>query len=298
MKLSSSLAAVLAVLGAGSAHAALPDNLRSMVTDALASGSDAEIDAVAKFVKRSSPGDAAEVDALVADHQAKLAAADEEKKRNAGFLDNWSGQGQLGGFQSSGNSKTTGYSAGLSLKKEGLNWRHNLRVLADYQRSNGVTDRNNLLAAYEPNYKFNDRLFAFGLAQYERDRFQGFDSRFTASAGLGYRVIEASTMTLDVKAGPAWRKTNYRLIPSESSIAGFGSLDYAWKISPSLTFTEVASVLADSDNTTFLSLTALDAKVSSALSARISYQFNHNTTPPLGIKKTDTLTRFTLVYGF
>ncbi|MFY8048731.1 MAG: DUF481 domain-containing protein [Erythrobacter sp.] len=40
------------------------------------------------------------------------------------------------------------------------------------------------------------------------------------------------------------------------------------------------------------------AKVSGNLSVRLSYTIEHDTDPPLGAVKTDTLSRVTLIYDF
>lgn len=298
MRTASFLLAGTALLAAGTAHAELAPQLRSMLDAAIASGNDADIDTIAKYLKQASPADAAEIDRTIGDHRAQIAAAKEEKLLHLGLLEGWKGEGQIGATQSSGNSTTVGLTAGLGLTRESLRWRFSLRALADYQRNNGQTSRNQMLFAFEPNYRFNERLFAYGLAQYERDRFAGFTSRTTLSGGLGYRVIAQPNFTVDVKAGPAWRKTSYIGEPAASDLTGLAALNARWAISRTLTLTEDANALYSRDNTNLNSLTSLSAKLSNALSARVSYQITNNSNPPAGFKKTDTVTRFTMVYGF
>lgn len=45
-------------------------------------------------------------------------------------------------------------------------------------------------------------------------------------------------------------------------------------------------------------MTALDAKISGALTARLSYSMQHESDPLPGREKLDTTSRATLVYGF
>src|SRR3546814_16925834 len=80
---------------------------------------------------------------------------------------------------------------------------------ADYQRTNGATTVEKFIAEYEPQARLNDRTFAFGLGRWERDRMQGFDVRWSASGGLGYKIVDNKAMTLNLKAGPAWRHNNF-----------------------------------------------------------------------------------------
>lgn len=292
------LLAVAGLLPATVAHAELPPQLRGMLDAAIASGNDGDIDTLAKYLKKASPDDAAEIDHIIADHRKQIATAKQEKLAHQGVMDGWKGEGQIGASQSSGNTSTVALSAGLNLSKEGLHWRHKLSALVDYERTAGVTDRNQILAGLESDYKFNDRFFAYGSAQYERNRFAGYDTRVSVSGGLGYRVVADPKLTVDLKAGPAWRKSDYIGEPSASEITGMAALDAAWKATPNLTITENATTLSGNSNTNLTSLTALSLKISKALSTRISYQVTFNSSPPEGYKTTDTLTRFTLVYGF
>ncbi len=294
-----------AILLTSPAMAALPAPVKSIIDAAIASGNDDEVKVAIKLAKATNPDDLAEIEAIESDYNAqqkiKLAEAEKAKQEEleqAGFFDNWTGQGELGAFRSSGNSSNTGITAGAKLTKEGNKWRYNFRAIADFQRTNGVTTREQYLAAIEPNYKINDRLYAFALGQYERDRFQGFSSRLTASGGLGYQVIDNEKTQLSVKAGPAFRQTNFIGGGSQSTLAGLAGLDFSQQLSKNLRFTENATAYIESANTTLSSETALEAKLSNALSARISYLVEYESSPPVGSVNTDTLTRITLVYGF
>ncbi|MGB7372629.1 DUF481 domain-containing protein [Pontixanthobacter sp.] len=295
----------LAAISAAPAFAELPAPVKAMIDAAIETGDAAKVATVLDLAKATNPGDAAEIDGIAAGFNAEQeriaaedAAAKEAAIRSAGLLDNWSGQGQVGAFRSTGNSSNTGLTAGLELMRTGIDWRHKLTGLADFQRTNGVTTREQFLAAYEANYQLSDRLFVYGLAQYERDRFQGFSSRIAASGGFGYRVIDTDTMELSVKAGPAYRKTSFIPSGSSSDIAGLAALDYDWQVSDTIKVTQDASAFIQSGNSTYLSTTGLEAGLGSGLSARVSYAVEHDTAPPAGAVKTDTLTRFTLIYGF
>ena len=225
-------------------------------------------------------------------------ARKEAELRSAGLFQNWRGKGEIGGSRSTGNSSDIGVSAGLTLERRGIDWRHKLSAQGDYQRSNGTTTTEQFRFAYEPSYTINDGLFAYGLSQYERDRFQGYAHRVSLSGGLGYRAIDKEGMHLSVKAGPAWRWTS--LIPNgrESTFAGHSALDFDWRFAPTLKLTQQASAYFQSNNSSFNSTTGLEAKLNGNLAARVSYRVEYDTDPPLGAVKTDTLSRFTLIYDF
>lgn len=311
----STLAILTALAAATPVSAQLPDGARQMIDAALASGDDAQIATVLELARTTWPDEAEDISEIESEWQAAkseraaaAAKAEEEAIRSAGLFDRWSGEGELGGFQSSGNSDTVGLSAGLKLKREGIDWSHRLRAHFDYQRQNGVTSREQLLAAYEPRWQFGENVFAYGLAQYERDQIQGVDARYAVSGGLGYKVVDREGLSLAIKAGPAYRVTEYTDGRSESRLAGLAGFDFDWQIFERLTLTQDANavaetggealVIVDGSNTTLNLLTGLDFKVSDSLRARMSYQLDYDSNPPVGKVSTDTLTRATLIYGF
>jgi len=287
------------------ALAELPAPVRAMIDAAIAGGDPDKVATILELAAVTNPGDAEEIDMIAADYdasqqtaKAEEAAAKEAEIRHAGLLDNWSGEGQIGAIRSTGNSNNTGLTAGLKLKRTGVDWRHKLTAMADFQRTDGVTTREQFLLGYEPSYDVTDGVFVYGLGQYERDRFQGFSSRISASGGIGYRVIETDGMELSIKAGPSYRKTSFVGGGNSSNIAGLASLDFDWRVTETVKLTQEASAFIQSGNSTYLSATGIEAGLGGSLSARIAYAVEHDTKPPIGAVKTDTLTRFTLIYGF
>lgn len=300
---------------AAPAAAELPPPVRAMIDAALATGDDAKVATVLDLALATNPEAADEIGQVRADWQARrdraaaeAKAAQEEKLRSAGPLELWSGEGQLGAFHSSGNNDTAGLSAALNLQRKGIEWTHMLRASADYQRSNGTTSREQYFAAYEPRIQVSDRLFGYGLAQFEHNRFQGFDARYAVSGGLGYKVVDSDSLDLSLKAGPAYRVTDFVSGAKESSLGALAAVDFDWRIADGLTLTQDANVVAetggaatiiiDGSKTTVNLVTGLDAKLTDRLRTRVSYAVDYDSDPPLGSVSTDTISRFTLVYGF
>jgi len=303
------------VLGAVPASAELPEGVQAMIDAAIATEDARKVSTVLELARATHPDDVSTIDAIEADWKAaqaqKHAEAEAARKkaiREAGIFARWSGEGEFGGFYSTGNTDSIGVTTALKLKREGLNWTHLLRARADYQRQNGRTSREQFVTAYEPRWQFNDDMFVYGLAQFERDRLQGFDARYAASGGLGYKVVEDDGLSLSVKAGPAWRITEFTDGTSASRIAGLFGADFDWQIVDGLTFTQDANavaegggevqVLVDGNNTSINLVSGLDFKISEKLRSRLSYAVDYNSNPPGDTESTDTLTRFSVVYGF
>ncbi|GMM94263.1 YdiY family protein [Qipengyuania sp. MTN3-11] len=297
------------------AAAELPEPVRAMLEAARASGDAAVFDAVAATARQTNPDDAAEIDALVGEvHAARQAAAAKaaEAERlaieEAGPLDRWSGKGEIGAFTASGNSSSTGLTAAVELMRAGNEWTHSLRARADYQRDNGRTSREQFFGAYEPRYQIGENLFAYGLAQYERDRFQGYSGRYALSGGLGVTVFDGPALDLSAKAGPAYRHTRFIAGGTEDSLNALVGLDFDWRFAEGLALTQDANLVAAAGgeavaiiggrSTSVTLVTGLDAKVTDRLTTRLAFTLDYDSKPPAGAVETDTLTRFTLVYGF
>jgi putative salt-induced outer membrane protein len=298
------------------AHAALPDPVRAMIAAAIETGDARKVDTVVELAKATNPSAVDEIDALRSEfrqEQARLASAKAREKeqaiRSAGLLELWKGRAEIGGNRSTGNTDTLGLTGALSLDRKGIDWDHKLTVRADYQQSGGRTSREKVFAAYEPRYDIRDGMFAYGLAQYDRDPFQGYTARYALSGGVGAKLVDTSALDLSLKAGPALRVTRGTDGVNDTRLAGLLGLDLDWRITDRLTLTQdtnavtetggvAAVVLTDSRSTTVNLITGLEAKVSDRLSTRFSYAVDYNSNPPAGRVDTDTISRFSLVYGF
>ena len=298
-------AAALVAACPAAAHDILPESVRDMVEAAIATGNSDKVATVVELATQLYPGNAEEIAAMhdaFRQRKAALAAAQKERElreiRQAGLFDRWTGKGELGGFVSTGNNDQIGLTAGLRLDRDGIDWRHKFRALVDYQESNGRLTREQVLVAYEPQINIGDRLFAYGLAQYQRDRFQGFWSRYSVSGGVGYQAIAGDDLTLSLKAGPAFRHSDLVDGGTRQRLSGLAASDLDWAIADNIALTQDASAYLELENTSLNAVTGLEAKLTDRLTARLSYAVEHDTDPPPGAVTTDTLTRMTVVYGF
>jgi putative salt-induced outer membrane protein len=295
----------------------LPSAVSAVIDAALVSGDAASIDIVARFARQAHPRAADAIDrriatwrntaGLVALASAPVVskAATHETLQSQTLLPSvtplplrWTGEGEIGAFTSSGNAPGIGFVGSVKLVLEGQNWRVNSLGRIDYQETANIVTRDQYRVSAEPNYKFSPRGYVFGLGQYEKDRFQGFRSRYSMSGGLGYSLFSESATKVNVKAGPAWRRTTANTGEQETILAGLASVDVNLKISPTLQFTQDANAYVDANGSTLYTLAALDTKLLGKLKARFSYMVQHETAPEPGRIATDATSRLTLVYGF
>lgn len=288
------------------AAVALPPAARALLQQAMESGSAESFTAVAKLARDMYPDGSGQIDALSAENDANIA----EKKANearakadalaaATFLDNWKGEIDLGGSYTKGNSDALALYGAFKLNKEGLRWRHALSARGDYARSNGERSTDKDTAAYQPQYKIDDRLYAYGLGQFDRDTILGFHYRLTEGVGLGYTVLPGPRAKLSLEAGPALRQTRYiEAGGRDNRVAGRGSVNFLWKPNPVLQLSQIAAIYVQHDDTNITSTTALDTKLFGPLKGRLTYNLTYEQDTPVSARSFDTITTASLVFAF
>jgi putative salt-induced outer membrane protein len=276
----------------------VPEPIVRIITEAANTGSAATLQSTVDLAKSTNPRSVAEIDALVANLRSQADAARTARLSTQGFFEGWSGEGEVGASLTTGTSKNKTLALGVNFKKEGLDWRHKIIGIANYQRSDNVTTADRYLASYEGNYKFTPRLYAFGLLQWEQDRFAGYNSRYTEALGLGYTLFDTPEFDWVVSGGPALRQTKLITHTSQSDTSGRANTVFLWNISPTTVFSEDLGMYVGGKDNTYFSTTALTTKIMGNISARASFNVISESNPPPGIEKTSTITRFTLVYSF
>ena len=298
MRIFLALLAMLFVTGAPSIAAAVPlpkpvaDIIDVVANDPLA------LKTVVTAAKKANPGSVAEIDAHVAALKARTEVQDAARIANQGLLEGWTGEGEVGGFISTGNTDENGLAAGLKFNKATLRWRHIVELSADYKRTDDVLTKERYFGVYTANYKLGERYYAWGRLSAERDQFAGFDARLSEGAGIGYRWIDTKALKLDVEGGPALRQTDYTGGGRRKSIAARLAQMLAWQISDDVRISQSAATFLESGNSTFIASAGLTTKLRSAVSARASFDVRHDQNPPNDRQKTDTTSRVTLVYDF
>lgn len=279
--------------------APIPKPVADMIRDAVANEEPSAVNTLVRSAKKANPASAAEIDALVSRLRARADVTRRMKLRRQRFVQGWKNRIEFGATNTTGKVASTGITGGVSLVRDGLRWKNAFTSSVDYMRYNGVETRNRYFVGHQANYKFNDRLYALGLASWEGNRAQGFRSRAVASAGFGYSVINAPKMSLSVEASPALRETDY------GSGGGRGSQfavrvasNYQWIVTPRITLTEEGAFFREGRDQTLTSESALTMKLIDSLSARVSYRLQREAKSVPLARSTDTTSRISLVYAF
>ena len=283
----------------------VPRAVLAVIDAAIASGDPAAVAAVIKYTAATNPDTRDRIEAIHQDYLARLAAREarqaEEKRAAmlaAGPFDYWKGSVELGASRATGNARTLALYAAVALERPGVFWTQKLTARIDYQRTNGATTTDRVLAAWQPRRNFDDRLYAYGLGQYERDRFVGFADRYTAGAGVGYSVLKSDRLRLDLEGGPALRRTDFTTEPTATNLAARASLGFKWTVNSSLNITQDAALYLERGSTNATATTALDTRLFGPLKARLSYNLLYEPDATVRAEALDTVTRATLVFSF
>jgi putative salt-induced outer membrane protein len=85
---------------------------------------------------------------------------------------------------------------------------------------------------------------------------------------------------------------------TESHVAARAAMSARIAFLPGMALTQNATAYLEPEGQTFTASTGLETRLIGALTARLSHNLQYESTRPPGQEPVDTLSRFTLVYGF
>jgi len=230
-------------------------------------------------------------------------------EKGAPPAEGWSGSVAGGYVAVRGNSDSTTANFKTEVLYDDKRWHHSALATAVGASQDGDTSAEAYKGLLKTKYDMSETIYAFGLAEYNKDRFSAYDYQVFEVAGLGWRVFRSDSQELNLEAGVGAKQSKLRqpdppeplLAPGERNVDEFvGRLgaEYHWHISESAVFSEKVASTMGSDNTYIESLTELKTTVVGALSLALGYLVKHNTDVPGGVDKTDSQTSISLEYAF
>jgi putative salt-induced outer membrane protein len=310
---------VWAAFIAGQAHAqaqspteALPASIRAMIDAAAERDDPAVFAAVVSVARQAAPDHVAEIEALAAAHTAAEVETAEapppaEPPAEAAIIIAeappppvvvWKGSIELGGSQVSGSTDVVGVYGSMDVSRRSDLWTHRVNGRADYQQTQGNPTTDRMSLAYQPQLALRERIYAYGLSQYDHDRPLGVDTRYTLGAGLGVTAADGAAVRIALDVGPALRRTNYTVLPNEETIAGRASLNIRWLASERLTVAQTLESFAERGRLNTQSVTSLDTRLFGPLRARLSYNLQYERDEPRQRTNFQTTSRASLLYSF
>ncbi|MFL0808989.1 MAG: DUF481 domain-containing protein [Agarilytica sp.] len=241
-------------------------------------------------------------------------AAEEDKNKKL------EGQFELGVIATSGNTETQSYKGKLDIKQDLEHWRNQFILEGLYKRdqveiddgSGNITEEDRTTAekyfgSAQGDYKLNAEYASFFMyAEYESNRFSGFDHQYTVAAGYSNRLFTTDNSHLTYDIGPGYTVDQPEDIDGEAqdtqeTVVIRVAIKYEYQISDNAKFSQAVSSNYSTDdekNTKTKSVTALTAQLNSSLALRASYTVDYNSEVPSEREHADSETALTVVYSF
>lgn len=214
----------------------------------------------------------------------------------------WTGKGEAGLALADGNSDTRTANARLALTRTQDAWEHGVTLGGLYVRNAGDTTAKRWEVGAQTRFDFITDTFWYGGVRYEQDRFSGFEHQGLVTTGLGRRFINNDTTKLLGQAGVGYRffrEVDQLGLPDGakgSDVAGVASLEFSHALTATTSLFDKFSGEFTSSNSFLQNEIGVAVKMTDRMALALAYAVRHNTDPPTGFRKTDTLTTVNLVY--
>ncbi len=227
-----------------------------------------------------------------------LATAGTAQAQFNNILDGWSGEASLSGSKTTGNTDTTDIGLALKLAKEDGPWRHKFKALADRGEADGISNKKRYNLGYQIDRDFSDRLYGYANADYFSDDFGAFQEGYFVGGGLGYKVILPEPVSWNVEGGLGYRSQEEQgaLGEESSELAARAFSDFDYIFNENVSFYNDTEIIHSSSDTYIWNETGITATLAGNLAARASFRIDTHSDVPAGREKTDTITRFGIVY--
>ncbi len=221
-----------------------------------------------------------------------------QEATEAGEPDPWSGKATLGYLATSGNTENTSINTGFEIGYTRNKWFHQLTAKAVNSSQQEETTAEAYQAGWKTEYSFSESAFAFGRADWRKDRFSGYARQLSATVGAGYRFIDTENHTLNAELGAGARQQDTQDGIEENDTVIRGGLNYVWRLSETAQFNQDLAIETGETNTYIESVSAIKATLIGDLALVASYTIKNNSDVPVGLENTDTFTALSLEYGW
>lgn len=245
---------------------------------------------------------------------------------------NWSGSGEFGLAQASGNTKSLNVDAKLNLAYEDDIWKDAFFLDVNRAKSNvktpvvvngttvGTADTYQTTANHfdvggSVGYKFSPRAYVVGAARYDRDDFAPNRWQEVASIGFGYILFKDARAELSFEAGPGYKRyqpQTYTVIDTtvtpplvtdvtpavENEAIGRALVNYKLAITDSTSLQETFLAEVGSQNKYYQNDIGLAVAMTKTLALKVAYENRYNSSIVPGTKHMDSLFTTNLVYSF
>lgn len=227
---------------------------------------------------------------------------EQKAEESKGF--DWSYHIELSYIQTSGNTETKSFAGKLETSGQGGINRlfFNTDVLFQKNADQETADRIMMDGSWE--LKFSERFFALLTGDYQRDRFSGYEHRFSVGPGIGCDLVASEKTAVKVSSSLNYYydKLSGEQPTSDSHLAVKAGLGGEYRIRENLRLKNDFEYFISTDewdNYFITNEAALYVNVNTFISIGIRYLIDYQNAPPSeGLKRLNTTFFSSLVFDF
>ena len=103
----------------------------------------------------------------------------------------WSGEGEVGFVNTSGNTDSTALNVALGIVKTTEKWRYRFAGTALMTSENGDKDNERYTAELQADRKLGEKGYLFGVYRYDADKFGSYDPSQSFTIGYGRELMKS-----------------------------------------------------------------------------------------------------------
>lgn len=220
----------------------------------------------------------------------------------------WSGQGDAGYNQSSGNSENTSLKIGVKLVGKQQKFTHTFGVGSYVASRENETSAESYNGKYEINYDIAEYTYLLSEVTHIDNRFSGYEYQSTLVFGAGHSFFDNERRHFSVDAGAGVRRARVQLddnaaTTTEPTRAEYEEIfsvgtKYKQQLTDNTTFFFNAQLKAGDDNTYSEIEATLRVSMTKSLALNLGYLVKNNSNVPIDTEETDTLTSVSISYKF
>lgn len=213
-------------------------------------------------------------------------------------LAQWTGDGNLGFSQSSGNSESESLSAGLNAGYETGKWLHTAYLSAFNASADDERSAESYGAGFKSDYAFTEKTYGWGGVRLIKDNYGAYEQQVSLSTGIGQHFIDDGITLFDGEIGIGYRDSEFQDGTSVDEEILTGKLVYNRQLTESTAWDSYVLAESGSDNTYLEGSMGVRVAMSEALGLSLAYVVKHNTDVPAGTEKSDKYSTVAVTYNF
>jgi putative salt-induced outer membrane protein YdiY/small nuclear ribonucleoprotein (snRNP)-like protein len=213
----------------------------------------------------------------------------------------WKGNIILGANSHSGNTRQASFSLGGEATRKTRQDRFSLRFLHNYAEEKEEIIIRNTYGSLKYDYFFARSLYGYLGVELLNDKFKNLKLRTVVGPGLGYQIWDDDIKSLLFEIGASYFSEDLKEGEDDSWVTGRLACNFSYAIKDIIVFSDQLIVYPSFEDMASYQLrneAAIISPLSSRLALKVSNILEHDSDPPVDVKKSDIYWILALQYSF